>query len=209
MQNANAPNSCQLGFSGIELMSDGKLTEIFPFAGCLPGRFIRTMSVSIGGLSKDELFEQAKSVRSVSPYAKRLMKHERFTTLPVRTTIHQIVLTPEDLGFSDRPTIAEMLDNERLAKWSSANLKGWRVETNPPEVGPQLAIQYKGQPQNEFLWIAMERIPGSGGRPYVFYLERNDEDVCSLDAHWTYPYALWRMDYLVSFRLTRISEASP
>jgi hypothetical protein len=189
-------------------MSAGKMTEAFPFADCLPGRFIRTMAVSIGGLPKDELFERVKSVRPVSPYAKRLMKHERFTTLSTKVTILQIVLTPEDLGFTDRPTIAEMLDNERLARWSLANLKGWRVELNPPEVGPQLAIQYNGQPQNEFLWIAMERIPGSGGRPYIFYLERNDEDVFSLDAHWTYPYALWRLDYLVSFRLTRTSEAS-
>jgi hypothetical protein len=184
------------------------MTEAFPFAGGLPDRFIRTMAVSIGGLPKAELFEQVKSVRLVSPYAKRIMKHESFTTLPVKETILQIVLSPEDLGFTDRPTIAEMLDNERLAKWSSANLNGWRVELNPPEAGPHLAIQYRGQPQNEFLWIAMERIPGAGGRPFIFYLERNDEDMCSLDAHWTYPYALWRLDYLVSYRLIKTPETS-
>ena len=185
------------------------MIEAYPFAGCLPGRFVRTQEISIGGLSKEQLFERVKSARLVSPYAKRLMKHESFTTLPASITARQIVLTPEDLGFTDRPTIAEMLDNERLANWSAANLRGWRVELNPPEVGPQLAIQYKGQPQNEFLWIAMERIPGSGGRPYIFYLERNDEDVHSLDAHWTYPYALWRLDYTVSFRLIKTPEATP
>jgi len=184
-------------------------TDAYPFSGCLPSRFIRTMAVSIGGVPKDELLERVKSARRISPYAKRLMKHESFTTASGDQTILQIVLTPEDLGFSDRPTIAEMLDNERLAKWSLANLKGWRVELNPAELGPHLALQYKGQPQNEFLWIAMERIPGSGGRPYIFYLERNDEDVYSLDAHWTYPYALWRLDYLVSFRLIKTSEVSP
>jgi hypothetical protein len=190
-------------------MSEGKMTVISPFDGCLPGRFVRTMEVSIGGFSKEALFKRVEPVRQVSPYAKRLMKHERFTTLSDKSTILQIMLTPEDLGFSDRPTIAAMLDNARLAKWSLTNLKGWRVELNPPEVGPQLAIQYKGQPQNEFLWIAMERIPGSGGRPYIFYLERNDEDLRSLDAHWTYPYALWRLDYLVSFRLVQTPETSP
>jgi hypothetical protein len=190
-------------------MRAGKSIEAYPFAGCLPGRFVRTMEISIGGLSREQLFSQVKSARLVSPYAKRLMKHESFTTLPAEVTTLQIVLTPEDLGFTDRPTIAEMLDPERLTKWSFANLKGWRVQLNPPEVGPQLALQYKGQPQNEFLWIAMERIPGSGGRPYIFYLERNDEDLYSLDAHWTYPYALWRLDYLVSFGLVKISEKSP
>jgi hypothetical protein len=77
--------------------------------------------------------------------------------------------------------IAEMLDPERLALWSAATLEGWVVTLNPAEAVPHLAIEYTGQPQNEFLWVAMERISGSGGRPHVFYLERNDEDVYSLD----------------------------
>jgi hypothetical protein len=117
------------------------------------------MAVSIGGLPKEELFERVKSVRLVSPYAKRLMKHERFTTLSAKSTILQIVLTPEDLGFSDRPTIAEMLDNERLARWSLANLKGWRVELNPPEVGPILRSNTRGSHRmNSF------GLPWSGSR---------------------------------------------
>jgi hypothetical protein len=173
------------------------------FAGSLPGRFVRTMSITIGGVPKAELYERAKAVRTVSPYAKRIMKHEQFTTLPAPETVLLIALTPEDLGFTDRPTIAEVLNNERLAEWSDANLAGWQVTLNPAEVGPHLAIQYTGQMEGEFLWIGMERIPGSGGRPYVFYLERNDEGGRSLDAHWTYPYALWRLEYLVALRLRR------
>jgi hypothetical protein len=173
------------------------------FAGKLPGRFVRTMSITIGGVPKAELYERAKAVRTVSPYAKRIMKHEQFTTLPDPETVLLIALTPEDLGFTERPTIAEVLNNERLAEWSDANLLGWQVTLNPAEVGPQLAIQYTGQMEGEFLWVGMERIPGSGGRPYVFYLERNDEGGRSLDAHWTYPYALWRLDYLVALRLRK------
>jgi hypothetical protein len=165
------------------------------------------MPITIGGIGKAELFERACAVRSVSPYAKRIMKHDAFITLAQPQTALQIVLTPEDLGFTDRPTIAEMLDPERLALWSAANLEEWEVTLNPAEAGPHLAIEYTGQPQNEFLWVAMERISGSGRRPYVFYLERNDEDVYSLDAHWTYPYALWRLDYLVAFRLSRRAVA--
>jgi hypothetical protein len=179
---------------------------VIPFAGSLRGRFIRTMPIKIGGVPKAELIEQVEAVRAVSPYAKRIMRHEAFTTLPKQETVRQIVLTPEDLGFADRPTIAEMLNNDRLAAWSAANLEGWEVSLNPPEAGPHLAIQYTGQPQNEFLWIGMERIPGSGGRPYVFYLERNEDDAYWLDAHWTYPYALWRLDYLVAFRLRKVSS---
>jgi hypothetical protein len=185
----------------LEGMTDGKPV---PLAISLRGRFLRTMPVVIGGVPKAELIEQVKAVRYVSPYAKRIMKHESFTTLPKQETALQIALTPEDLGFTDRPTIAEILNNDRLAEWSAANLDGWKVTLNPAEAGPHLAIQYTGQPQNEFLWIGMDRIPGSGGRPYVFYLERNDEDGYSLDAHWTYPYALWRLDYLVAFRLHKV-----
>jgi hypothetical protein len=181
--------------------------SVAPFAPSLRGRFVRTMPITIGGIGKAELFERACAVRSVSPYAKRIMKHDAFTTLAQPQTALQIVLTPEDLGFTDRPTIAEMLDPERLALWSAANLEEWEVTLNPAEAGPHLAIEYTGQPQNEFLWVAMERISGSGRRPYVFYLERNDEDVYSLDAHWTYPYALWRLDYLVAFRLSRRAVA--
>jgi hypothetical protein len=178
--------------------------RVVPFAGSLRGRFIRTMPITIGGIGNAELFERVRAVRTVSPYAKRIMKHDAFTTLGQPETAVEIVLTPEDLGFTDRPTIAEMLDPERLAAWSAGNLEGWVVTLNPAEAGPHLAIQYAGQPQNEFLWVAMERIPGSGGRPYIFYLERNDEDMYSLDAHWTYSYALWRLDYLVAFRLRRV-----
>jgi hypothetical protein len=173
------------------------------FAGSLPGRFVRTMSITVGGVPKAELYEKARSVRMVSPYAKRIMKHEQFTTLPQPESVLLIALTPEDLGFTERPTIAQVLNNERLAKWSDVNFPGWQVTLNPAEVGPHLAIQYTGQMEGEFLWVGMERIPGSGGRPYIFYLERNDEGDCSLDAHWTYPYALWRLDYLVALRLQK------
>ena len=101
------------------------------FAGSLRGRFIRTMPISIGGVPKDKLIEQVKAVRTVSPYAKRIIKHEAFTTLPKQETALLIVLTPEDLGFADRPTIAQVLDNNRLAEWSAANLPGWQVTLNP------------------------------------------------------------------------------
>jgi hypothetical protein len=57
---------------------------------------------------KAELYEKAKSVRMVSPYAKRIMKHEQFTTLPNPESVLLIAVTPEDLGFTERPTMRAM-----------------------------------------------------------------------------------------------------
>jgi hypothetical protein len=70
-------------------MTEGK---VVPFAGSLRGRFIRTMPITIGGVPKAELIERVKAVRTVSPYAKRIMKHEAFTRpsyMPIVFLCHQ------------------------------------------------------------------------------------------------------------------------
>ena len=164
---------------------------------------LRTMPITIGGVPKDKLLEQVKAVRYVSPYAERIMKHESFTTLGQPETALLIVLTPTDFGFTKMAEVADLLHPNRLAAWSKANLEGWDITIVPAEVGPHLAIQYTRQPQNEFLWMAMDRIPGYAGRPYLFYIERDDDEVNSLDSHWMYPAAPWPLHYSVAFRLRK------
>jgi hypothetical protein len=149
----------------------------------LRGRPIRTMPITIGGLPKLKLLEQVKAVRFVSPYAERIMKHEDFTTLEKPETAVQIILTPQDFGFTKMAEVADLLNHDRVAAWSKANL------------------------ENEFLWMAMERIPGYAGRPYLFYIERDDDEVFSLDAHWMYPAAPWPLHYTVAFRLCKKSNS--
>jgi hypothetical protein len=163
------------------------------------------MPITIGGVPKDKLLEQVKTVRYVSPYAERIMKHENFTTLEEPESALLIVLTPKDFGFTQMAYVADLLHPARLALWSKTNFDGWEVTTVPAEVGPHLAIQYMGQPQDEFLWMAMDRIPGYAGRPYLFYIERDDDEVNSLDAHWMYPAAPWPLHYTVAFRLRKSS----
>jgi hypothetical protein len=168
------------------------------------GRALRTMPVTIGGMAKPALIAQVKAARYVSPYAERIMRDERFTTLETAETVLQIVLTPQDFGFTEMAHVADLLHPDRLARWSASNLDGWEITINPAEVGPHLAVQYTAQPQNELLWIAMDRIPGYAGRPYLFYVERDDEEVFSLDAHWMYPAAPWPIHYTILFRLRKI-----
>lgn len=43
----------------------------------------------------------------------------------------------------------------------------------PPEAGPQLRLQYKNQPKDEQLFIAMEPITGSDSGVYVFNIEHD------------------------------------
>jgi hypothetical protein len=166
---------------------------------------LRTMAITIGGVSKGQLIERVKAVRFVSPYAERIMKHENFTTLEKPTTALLTILTPKDFGFTKMAEVADLLHPDRLAAWSKENLDGWEITIVPAEVGPHLAIQYTGQPQNEFLWMAMDRIPGYAGRPFLFYIERDDDEVNSLDSHWMYPAAPWPLHYTVAFRLQKLS----
>jgi hypothetical protein len=166
---------------------------------------LRTMPITIGGVPKDKLLEQVKAVRYVSHYAERIMKHENFTTLEKQESALLIVLTPTDFSFTHMAYVADLLHPNRLAAWSKENLDGWEITIVPAEVGPHLAIQYTGQPQDEFLWMAMDRIPGYAGRPYLFYIERDDDELNSLDAHWMYPAAPWPLHYTVTFRLRKLS----
>ena len=165
------------------------------------GRPITTMPITIGGVPKLQLLEQVKKVRYLSPYADRIIRQEVFTTLEQPETAIQIILTVRDFGFTEMAHVADLLNSERLSRWSDTHLDGWEVTLNPAEAGPHLAIQYTDQPVDEFLWMAMDRIIGHAGRPYLFYIERDDDEVFSLDSHWMYPAAPWPLHYIVAFRL--------
>ncbi len=190
----------------LQTIHDGKLT---PFAGGLRGCFIRTMLILIGGVSKDELAEQVKAVgRELGSYAASMMRHELFTMLDQQEAITLIDLCPANLGFTENPTTTELFDAARLAEWSKANLDGYVIELCPAEVGPHLAIQYNGQPKGEVLWIAMEGIPGSGGDPGVFGVERDGDGKLWLGIVWARPGGRWSLGYRIVFRLRKVSSAS-
>lgn len=190
----------------LQTIHDGKLT---PFAGGLRGRFVRTMPITIGGVSKEDLLDQVRLVRSVSPNAESMMKHEAFTTLDQQEAAILIDLSPADLGFTENPTTTELFDKKRLAEWSAANLDGYVIELCHAEVGPHFAIQYsKDQPKGEVLWVAMERIPGLGGYPFVFGVRRGGGGGLWLSYVWADPDDHWGLVRRIVFRLRKVSSAS-
>lgn len=180
------------------MTSGSFITRVESFSRGCP---ISTMPITIGGVPKLALLKQLKNLRYVSPYAERIIKDESFTTAEKPETAVQIMLTPKDFGFTKMAEVADLLNPKRLSAWSEAHLEGFEITLNPAEAGPHLAIQYTNQPVDEFLWMAMDRIHGYAGRPYLFYIERDDDEVFSLDSHWMYPAAPWPLHYTVAFRL--------
>lgn len=64
------------------------------------------------------------------------------------------------------------------------------LEPCPPEVGPQLRLQYKDQPMDEWLLIGMEPIADSGGALNVFGVGR-DSDGLWLRGYFGFPDYFW------------------
>lgn len=63
----------------------------------------------------------------------------------------------------------------------------------PVWVGPQLRLDYQDQPNNEWRYIAMKQILDSDGRPYVFYVKRDDSGLW-LYGYDAYPGSEWASD---------------
>jgi hypothetical protein len=99
-----------------------------------------------------------------------MMKNSEFTTLEKAELIDLIRLKVSDLGFSQSATVQDIY-------MKAAELG---LELCPPEVGPQLRLNYsqvfnREQPINEWFYhIAMKPLSGSDGNPYVFGVNRDD-----------------------------------
>jgi hypothetical protein len=82
------------------------------------------------------------------------------------TEIELVQATVAELGFPRGATRAQIYE---------AGLKlGWQL--CPPEVGPQLRLQYPDQPNGEWILVAMEPITASGGYLGVFDVVRGGDD---------------------------------
>jgi len=64
------------------------------------------------------------------------------------------------------------------------------LELCPPEVGPQLRLQYQDQPNGEWILIGMKPIAGSGGGLRVFGVERSGLGRW-LGSYWGGPGHVW------------------
>lgn len=119
-------------------------------------------TITIGGMHKTVGELHAALISNgfcISDGASDILK--RITLVSKQTTLDLVVVTVTDLGFKDgamRKDIYERAQELGLALC-------------PAEVGPQLRLQYKDQPNGKWFHIAMEPIIDSVGNLRVFRVE--------------------------------------
>jgi hypothetical protein len=123
--------------------------------------------------------------------------------LPKRINI--VRLTVIDLGFPEGATTKEIIGADddmdqhgRSAPFSRGRGVQIGLELCPAEVGPSYRLEYKDQPQNERLYVAMKPIRSSDGEPRIFVLEHK-ADGMSLDAARARPDDKWRATDIFMF----------
>ena len=164
-------------------------------------------NISVGGGTAEELITKvAGSCGEVSQEAKFLIT--KMTVAPTASAVDLVVLTPRELGFTSNPRTDAFMTEEFCAKWSSEHLDGYVIELCEVEDGPRLREQYQDQPNDEVLWMAMERIADSCGYPRVFVVGRRSSGVRWLDTRWVSPGGGWSLGGRIVFRLRKLSLPS-
>lgn len=82
------------------------------------------------------------------------------------TEVELVVASVAELGFKDRATCKDIY----------VRAQGLGLDLCPPEVGPQLRLQYMDQPKGEWLIIAMEPIVVSASFLGLFNVGRDDDE---------------------------------
>lgn len=131
----------------------------------------------------------------VSCWAKDLISN--FTPSKKKEEIDLVILTPRELGFMEIPTTQELFNSTFLEKHG--------LELCPPDVGPLLWQICTDQPNNDWLYIAMNPIIDSGGYPSVFGVGCGAGGRWWLDGRWAHPTDRWFLGSVVVFRLRNVS----
>ncbi len=109
-----------------------------------------------------------KSLRAggyqIRDWANDILGKQTFSVSDTQRAVELILVTPRELGFPH--------GGGRSDVYKRAQEIG--LELCPPEVGPQLRLQYTDQPMNEWIFIGMEPIADSRGDPSLFYVQRTD-----------------------------------
>ena len=114
--------------------------------------------------------------------------------------VKTVVVCVAELGFAEGALTREIIgsDQDRDLFGNAAPFTGGRgnrlgLELCPPDLGPNLRLEYEDQPLGERLYIAMKPINSSDGEPRIFAVA-NNADGLSLDAARARPDDAWAAD---------------
>lgn len=97
-----------------------------------------------------------------------LLDKPEFTVATRETDVDLVRVTVSELGFPDEATRKDIYDRAR----------GVGFELCPPEVGPQLRLQYTDQPKPECLLVGMQPIIDWAHNSHIFSVEHDDGGQC-------------------------------
>lgn len=131
----------------------------------------RTIRIGTGLGTPDDFLRalETAGVR-VGARAASTISGSGFASAIKETELDLVNLSAPQLGARAGSTLAEI----------SETALGLGLKLCPPEVGPQLRLQYLDQPIYEWLFVAMEPIVGTDGRPGLFLIERDANGLCLL-----------------------------
>jgi hypothetical protein len=157
-----------------------------------PDKRIRRESVEIGGKSAEKLITELEQAGfKISDTARHMMKQKEFKTAKDPEQADLVRLRVGDLmGDQGAPSMNDI--------YKKADQLG--LELCPAEVGPHLRLKLTDQPMLEWFRIAMKKITGRFGIPFVFDLEHNGDGVW-LDNGTSGPMREWNSESKLVFRL--------
>ncbi|HUW71901.1 MAG TPA: hypothetical protein VMV66_01755 [Candidatus Humimicrobiaceae bacterium] len=148
-----------------------------------------TIKLGTGIKTVDEFYEALENngFNMTSP-ANGILRRPAFTVANEETEVDLIKITVAELGFKESTQSDQIYERA----------KDLGFDLCPPEVGPQLRLQYQNQPKGEQVYIGMEPIINSDGSPNVFYIDHTNLGLW-LGSAWHYREDIRRLNSLWVF----------
>ncbi len=137
-------------------------------------------TITLGTKTAKEYIEAIEKDFKLGSYAKQILESKGFSVSKKKISVDLVSPSVADLGFTKDTPLREI--------YARANELG--LDLCPPEVGLELRMEYRNQPMDEWIAIAMEPLPDAGGSLSVFRVERGGGGLW-LDTFWSALGSTW------------------
>jgi hypothetical protein len=143
-------------------------------------QFVFGPLVHIGGVTKTNLLRRfvpkkgKKRLIGMSHWAKELVERRSFIVCQKVQRKRTVILTTEDIGLGDSPTVAAFLEfvysEDRMSRWSEKHFGGYDIALLPSAAGVFFASQVI-RPKGETILVASRLIKDSAGAGHLLGIE--------------------------------------